>query len=194
MRTRKTRTKKDQNLRRKKRGSPGNVVDVPPPVAVAQVQVTAVRRRHRHHRPIQVLVHQGQVRSLGLVLHRGLGSLSRNEGRAHERRMIRGRSHYHHLASEWLSWTQLMMEKVLLVCWHKDCHTTIRQRSHLRFLGVLQLFQQVLMQYPKYMIRTWSMSRGYADFWSRQRVILNMRRRCENSWKKRQGGKRSERH
>lgn len=39
------------------------------------------------------------------------------------------------------------------------------------------------------MIRTWSMSRGYADFWSRQRAILNMRRRCENSWKKRQGGK-----
>ena len=60
---------------------PGNVVDVPPPVAVAQVQVSAVRRRHHHHRQIQVLVHQGQVRSLGLVLHRGLGSHSRNEGR-----------------------------------------------------------------------------------------------------------------
>ena len=60
---------------------PGNVVDVPPPVAVAQVQVPAVRHRRRHHRQIQVLVHQGQVHSLGLVLHRGLGSHSRNEGR-----------------------------------------------------------------------------------------------------------------
>ena len=60
---------------------PGNVVDVPPPVAVAQVQVTAVRRHHRHHHQSQVLVHQGQVHSLGLVLHRGLGSHSRNEGR-----------------------------------------------------------------------------------------------------------------
>jgi len=60
---------------------PGNVVDVPPPVAVAQVQVPALRRRHHHHRQSQVLVHQGQVRSPGLVLHRGLGSRSRNEGR-----------------------------------------------------------------------------------------------------------------
>lgn len=66
---------------------PGNVVDVPPPVAAAQVQVPAVHRhRRRHHRQIQVLVHQGQVRSLGLVLHRGLGSHSRNEGRGNVER------------------------------------------------------------------------------------------------------------
>lgn len=69
---------------------PGNVVDVPPPVAVAQVQVTAVRRhRHRRHQ-IQVLVHQGQVRSLGLVLHRGLGSHSRNEGRGKQGCIVLG--------------------------------------------------------------------------------------------------------
>jgi len=66
---------------------PGNVVDVPPPAAVAQVQVLAVHHRHHHrHHQIQVLVHQGQVRSLGLVLHRGLGSHSRNEGRGNVKR------------------------------------------------------------------------------------------------------------
>jgi len=66
---------------------PGNVVDVPPPVAVAQVQVPAVHlHRHHHHRQIQVPVHQGQVRSLGLVLHRGPGSHSRNEGRGNVER------------------------------------------------------------------------------------------------------------
>jgi len=66
---------------------PGNAVDVPPPAAVAQVQVLAVH--HHHHRrrhQIQVLVHQGQVRSLGLVLRRGLGSHSRNEGRGNVKR------------------------------------------------------------------------------------------------------------
>jgi len=69
---------------------PGNVVDVPPPAVVRQVQVPAVRRRHHHHRrQIQVLVHQGQVRSLGLVLHRGLGSHSRNEGRGNVERCTR---------------------------------------------------------------------------------------------------------
>lgn len=54
---------------------PGNVVGVPPPVAAARVhQVPAARRRHHHRHQIQVLVPRGQVRSLGLVLHRGLGS------------------------------------------------------------------------------------------------------------------------
>ena len=60
---------------------PGNVVDVRPPVVAAQVQVPAVRHRRQHHHQIQVLVHQGQVHSLGLVLRQGLGSHSRNEGR-----------------------------------------------------------------------------------------------------------------
>lgn len=61
---------------------PGNAVDVPPPVAAAQVhQVPAVHHHRRHHHRIQVLVHQGQVHNRGRGPHQGLGSHSKNGGR-----------------------------------------------------------------------------------------------------------------
>lgn len=61
---------------------PGNVVGVPPPVAVVQVhQVPAVHRHHHHRHRIPVLVPLDQVHSLGLVLHQDLESHPRNEGR-----------------------------------------------------------------------------------------------------------------
>lgn len=61
---------------------PGNVVGVPPPVAAVQVhQVPALHHRHHHRHQIPVLVPLDRVPSLGLVLHQGLESRPRNEGR-----------------------------------------------------------------------------------------------------------------
>lgn len=61
---------------------PGNVVDVPRPVAAVQVlQVPAVHHHRLRRHLIPVLVPQDQVHSLGLDPHRDLESHPRNEER-----------------------------------------------------------------------------------------------------------------